>query len=251
MSRPTYAAVWRARFAPQAASCEEILRGDPFPDWPRNDSPERDAAMELTQGLRMFYAGEEDIARRFFERAVAVVARAEAEKPYQESEDLPFPRNRAALARTKVHAASLLGGMSLSEARLTLSSAAGDYELWCQGYRGSSWDAQAQAYYLNAVRLASLAEDAALVSRLLATRKNFKWHPEEREILGLLAAGERGAELAQRLLALFDRLRNPDFRSPVFLETELVSLELALLHDLVFGAGAPLDWLAAARRVGE
>lgn len=247
--RPSYSAVWRKRYLAQRDSFVRLLDWDLYPDWEHNGSPEVQTTAELTQGLLVFWGGDEETASSFFRRSLECSERTEREKPYAESELLPYPRNRAAHLRARVHARNLLGTGTPELTRDELRRAALDYAEWCRGY--GSWDAQAQAYYLNAVRLASLAPDEALVADLLRTRRGFKWHSAEHELLALSAANNREESTRKLFEALFDRLRDPDYRSPVFLEVELVCLELALLHDRIFHPAEPLDWPRAARRVGE
>ena len=249
--RPSYAAVWRQRYEANREGYECLLHWDIFRDWERDEQPEVRSGCELVDGLRILWGGNGDLARDFFRRADRVIERTEIEKRLVVEQNAAFPRNRAAHLRTAAHVRNLLNTANWADTCATLVEAATDYAQWCQDYWGSGWDSQAQAYYLNAVRLGSIAGDHALVARLLATRRTFKWHSVEHQLLKRIASGERSSLLADELHILLDRLRNPDLRSSVFIEIEPVILELAVLHEACFGSGMPVDWTYAARTLGR
>ncbi len=91
-----------------------------------------------------------------------------------------------------------------------------DFEAWAVMWTGNEWDDQAQADYLSAVRMALIADDRKQFTKLLKTRRSFKFHTQEHSLYRTMAEEFQHSPTFQdhRLLStdfcqLFDQYRNP------------------------------------------
>ena len=257
MARPSYADAWKAHVREQGDGYRQILEMDAFRTWERNSRPDGLAGDRLEYGLRLIYGGgSQEDARAYFELSRAVMNRALDENKLESPTCLSgFPKNRGQLVRAGTYAGALLGEPCSREALLAAST---DLEAWCKNYEPRQWKAQAQAHLLAAVRLALIAQDPARALDLIKSRRSFKWHEEEssslREI-ARVAAGERAAlaaEAIQQFDAYFDRVRDPDHKSDVYIEHGILRFELAVIREMYLEerAGA-LNWERAAKAVAH
>jgi hypothetical protein len=240
MSRPTYRRFWRTAYVEQEASYRTILGWDVYGNWERNAMPDGTAEGELIVALRLKYSGiPEAPASAFLERSLSVVERTLREDKLSSARcQGGFPLNRGRLLRTKAYASVLLGSSFNAEA---LRQASSDHQSWVEAGQARSWDSQAEAYYLAAIRLALVEGDGERARLLVAGRKSLKWHKQEYAVLKALSARPPGAftgeqELLQELDAYFDEVREPGYQPKVFIESFILPFELALLRDKYFEA---------------
>jgi len=204
----------------------------------------------LRYGLEFFYAQWNDPdGRSFLEQATTVADRALREEKYRGTEFLEasFPQNHGFLLRVRSYANALLGH-TLDEA--ALHQAAIDCEEYSKKFAKKKWDSHDQADYLAAVRLALVAGDLNHACRLLDTRKSFKWHFEEFEILKGIADGlaqKMGEKDRVIMLALldsyFNKIRDPNFKPDVYMEAQILRLELGAIRDKYFISGdGVINW---------
>jgi hypothetical protein len=232
---------WTTKDKATRADLRTILAMDPFEHWEFNRMPESSAEERLRYGLRIFYSQWNDPdGRAFFEQTLRVADRALHEEKYKGTEflDAGFPKNRGRLLRARAYAAALLG-QALDENALRQASI--DCAEYCKILKGKLWDSQGQANYLAAVRLALVAGDQEQARQLMKTRKSFRWHFEEFEILrgiiGTIDEGipEKGRVIMQALLeAYFNKIRDPHLKPDVFMETDILRLELGAIRDKYF-----------------
>lgn len=246
--------LWVERYERDRNGFAEVLTWDPFREWERNAMPESSVQQELRGALYVAYAWGVD-----HEQAVAFLNRAckAAERTINEDKltsalsVASFPLNRGTLHRDYSYARAILGER-LDEEALRQSSR--DFEEWCKKYGKGQWDSQAQANYLAAVRLASITGDIDRARELLKTKKSFNWHKVEHELwkrlVELSGTVRADAEFSEYFMEYFDKFRDPRFIPDVYMETDVLRLELAAIRDkyLVSGYGE-IDWSRAVDSV--
>ena len=228
--------LWIARYEKNRDAYPQLLSWDPFRDWERNRMPESSVENELLNGLRVAYAWTVSCGQAvaFFERACEVAQRVfyedKLKSPLSSSS---FPLNRGILNRAFSYARAILFESVDVEA---LRQSSRDFEQWCKGYGKREWDSQAQANYLATVRLAFIAGEIDRARELLKNTKSFKWHDREHALWKRLADSDgqalrADAEFAEQFREYFNQLRDPRFIPDVYMETDILRLELALLRD--------------------
>jgi len=245
-----YASAWAAALARDRSAYLILLEKDPFEKWDLNRMPEGTAERLLVMGTEILFGDRADVlGSAFIERALRVAERALAEQKYESALcKNGFPLNRGHLERVRTLATGTLGGSLDVEA---LRRASDDCAAWCEGYERREWDSQAEAYYLGAVRMALLGMDTARTEKLLASRRRFKWHRIEYELLKdiatrLVTDRPLDAGLAERFKGFFDRVRDPAFKPEVFAEAKIQRLEIGLLWDRGFVSDdQTIDWSRA------
>lgn len=240
--------LWIARYEMNRSGYPEMLADHPFDGWERSHMPETRVEEELSYGLYIAYAwgSDHEQAVAFFNRACVVAERAiDEDKLTSPLSNSSFPLNRGILNRAFSYARAALGEPLDSSA---LRQASQDFEEWCKGYGRRDWDSQAQANYLAAVRLALVAGDLERARELLKTKKSFKWHNEEHQIWFRLVERDRAIDdaLAESFDRYFGRLRDPGFVPDVYMEIDILRIELAAVRDkyLVSDDGK-IDWWRA------
>ncbi|GIK26606.1 MAG: hypothetical protein BroJett006_28520 [Betaproteobacteria bacterium] len=256
-SSPSYRSLRADRYEAERAQLLSMLDSDMWQGW-AND-PEVIITLELSHGIRALLGGDLSIARRYFRRGMTVCERSDRELPCRPPPDdmepalaYAFPLNRAQRTRCRVHLRGFLEAPDAHESAVReLHAAAEDlvaYEAYDQ--RGS-WSEIGQARTLDAVRFMLLSGDVAAAARILKTRRKFRHHAEEHAILLDLVKGDRSAHVRERLVAFFDRIRNPEAKLEAHRDVDLVPIETALLLDRLFDhPDGRLHWLRAAARTG-
>ena len=230
-----YKALWLARYERDRSGFGEVLMWDPFREWERNSMPEVSVQQEFRGGLYVAYAfgSDHEQAMAFLRRTCQVAQRVIDEdkltSPVCQSR---FPKNRGTLYRAYTYARAILG-RSLDIEALRQSSR--DFEEWCKRYEKGEWDSQAQANYLSAVRLSLIAGDIDRARELLKTKRSFKWHNTEHGLWKLLVEKREQARGDAEFIALFNyyfaKLRDPSVVPDVYMETDVLRLELAVIAD--------------------
>lgn len=240
--------LWIARYERNRSGYPEMLADDPFDGWERSHMPETRVEEDLAYGLYISYAWgpEQEQAVAFFKRVCTVAERAiDEDKLTSPLSNSSFPLNRGVVNRAYSYARAVLGGSLDSPA---LHQASLDFEEWCKGYGRRDWDSQAQANYLAAVRLAVVVGDLERARALLKSRKSFKWHHEEHHLWSRLVERDGAIDdaLAENYDRYFDRLRDPGFIPDVYMETDILRLELAAIRDkYLAGEDGKIDWSRA------
>lgn len=246
--------LWFERYERDRDGFAEILTWDPFKDWQVDRMPEMGVGEELRAGLYIAYARGTDYeqAVAFFRRACQVAQRAiDEDKLTSPHSNSSFPLNRGVLYRAYSYARAILGEQLDVRA---LAQSSRDFEEWCKGYKKSEWDSQAQANYLSAVRLAIVAGEIDRAQELLKTRKSFTWHKTEHEVwkrlVELRGDVRTDAEFGGRFGEYFDKLRDPRFAPDVYMETDILRLELAAIRDkYLISEDGVIDWSRAVDSV--
>ncbi|WNG47962.1 hypothetical protein F0U60_30335 [Archangium minus] len=227
-----FSATWEARYQAEREGYRILLAQDPFEDWERSRKPEWAAEEQLFMALEILYARKNvPEARSFLQKGQQIAERILAERKL-ESEVCRggFPLNLARLLRTQAYISALLAEKVSFDAGL-LRRAADMNEEWCRAYSGRQWDSQVQAYYLAAVRLCLIAGDLGRARELLTTKKSFKWHEEEHRLWKQWVDGPRTRKDGWvEFDAYFDRLRDPNLKTDIFLEKGVLRLELGVLR---------------------
>ncbi|MDP9191459.1 MAG: hypothetical protein M3P06_07135 [Acidobacteriota bacterium] len=242
-----FARLWRHRYERDPHSAAVVLTWDPFREWGRNAMPESSVESELTNGLEIAYAFGPDYeqAVAFFRRACQVAQRAvDEDKLSSPLCSSSFPLNRGMLYRNYTYAHVILGEPLDIEA---LRQSSRDFEEWCKNYGKGEWDSQSQAYYLAAVRLSLVAGDLDRAHELLKTKKSFKWHNTEHGLWKMLVEKRGQVRENAEFVALFNyyfaKLRDPSFVPDVYMETDVLRLELAAIADkYITSDDGRIDW---------
>jgi hypothetical protein len=232
---------WSEHFQKHRAGYEEIANWDPFKNWERNYMADGAVEDGLRHGLIALYASDKALAGKFLQQSLALFQRAMKDRKFRpEGPGSGYPRNLAQAIRAQFYASALLGKRCDFK---QLEEASEHYQTWCRGYRKGDWNAQSEAYYLNAVRLYLIASNRDKAAELLGARK-IKWHGDEAENLKRLAGGEDLGEAdAERFDSLFLPLCSPRYFHNVFFELEIVRLELSVLRYQYFSASpGTIDW---------
>ncbi|MEA2572469.1 MAG: hypothetical protein QOI24_4470 [Acidobacteriota bacterium] len=246
--------LWFARYERDQKSFAKVLGWDPFKDWDANAMPEMQVEEELAGGLYVSYAvgPDHEQAVAFFRRACRVAQRVIDEDKLTSPLCVGgLPLNRGRLYRAYTYARCILGELLDLKA---LEQSSRDFEDWCKGYGKGEWDSQAQANYLSAVRLSLIGGDVERGRELLKTKKSVKWHKSEHELWKLLVE-VRGEELradaafGRKFSEYFDKLRDPGFVPDVYMEMDIVRLEMSAIRDkyLISDDGV-IEW---SRAVGS
>lgn len=223
---------WKEKVAKDLKDLRTLLTWDVFKDWDRTSMPQTIADHELALGLKILYGeGPFDEARMFHERCVQITQRALDEDKLQSGFCAgAFPINRGHLLRARTYARAVLGEPLDHAALLQASS---DVEAWVKVFPKSQWG----------------DNDIERVRKLLSTKKSFKYHQGEHFLLTQLAKDPQPPPPMGDLIFLesfdrfFDTVRDPDFKPPVFLETDIVRLELgAIRYKYYDSPDATIDW---------
>ncbi len=222
---------------------------DHFDNWERNGGPEIKADWHLANALCILYGdGDKRLAEKFFCATIELIDRAFAEdKFHSEFSESGLPRNQGEGLRVRSYARALMGSGLDTQALLQASEY---FVEWTSDWTGADWDSQAQSDYLVAVRMALIAGNIKRASELLKTRRSFKWHAEEHTLLKAITSEfEKGipianVELHQRVVAFFDRIRDPGFKPDIFFPKDMGRLEWGVLSHKYFTAGDDIDWPA-------
>jgi hypothetical protein len=227
--------LWIAHYERNRAAYPDVLRNDPFVFWERDQIPEMAVDEELRAGLHIAYAWgtAHEQALAFLRRACSVAQRIIGEDKLTSPECVGgFPLNRGRVYRSYSYARALLGEPLDVEA---VEQSSRDFEEWCRGYGKGEWDSQAQANYLASVRLALISGNLDRARELLKTKKSFRWHKDEHELWKILVEKReeirRDEEFAHRFSRLFDKLRVPGFVPDVYIETDILRLELPAIRE--------------------
>lgn len=249
-----YKVLWLARYERNRAGYPQMLGIDPLDGWARNHMPEMMVEEEMNAGLRIAYAFSTDHeqAVAFFRRACSVAQHAiHEDKLTSPMCNSSFPLNRGILYRAYTYARALMGEPVDIEA---LRQSSRDFEEWCKGYKKGEWDSQSQANYLAAVRLSLIGGDIDRVRDLLKTKRSFKWHNTENGLWKMLVEkGERRGDDGE-FVALFNyhfgKLRDPRLVPDVYMETDVLRLELAVIADkYIVSPDGRIDWRRAVESV--
>ena len=244
--------VWRDRVRNEREAYRRIGEADPFDGWERNAMPEATADRLFTYGCEVLFGGEDDsLGRRFLESALAIRARALMEGKLESPQCRDrFPWNQAKLLEIGELSSAMLGGVLNPE---NLRQAALGFEEWCSDFTAAEWDSQAQSHWLTAIRLALLADGLEYARTLLRSRRSFRAHPEEREILKGLAIGEGAIDdsTRARIRRYLDYVRDPSCKPSVFLPKNVVRIEVGALYlKLIQAEQKAFDWKDVIRVVG-
>ena len=219
----------------------------PFENWEQNSKSEWKAELSFADGLEACYANiSSPIAKILFRACVEIVDRAFAEDRFHAKyAEYGLPRNIGAALRVRAYAKALLGELLVNE---DLRQASANYIEWCSSWTGVDWDSQAQSDYLSAVRMSLIAGDIKQAQQLLATKRKFKWHTEEHGLLLDITREVQfgipiqNLEMHNRVVAFFDRIRDPDFKPDVFFPKDMGRFEWGVLIEKYFTLGIEIDW---------
>lgn len=243
MSSISHRSKWSDPKARDLRGLREVFNWDPFENWHRNGHPEWSADEQFHLGIK-FLAGWNMRAEadECFRRVLRISERTfKEDKLHQERPRDFWPGNRGHLLRVRAIAAGCLGQL-LDCAALIQSS---DDYLSEAPAEGLSWDSYAQAHYLTAIRLALLSGDLKRTQELLSTRRSFKWHATEHDLLRRMLATNRppGAVTLEEVDQYFDVIRDPDFKPKVFMDLEIARVEWAAIRDRYFiSPDGQVDW---------
>lgn len=251
MIKKRYKPQWVAKYEADLNTLREELGMDPFEDWERNRMPEGDVEDGLRDAVDILYADRTSAdAVRFLRRSLEVANRIFAEDKLQSQLCTGgFPENRGRMLRAKIYAQSLLREPLDVKGLLQASS---DYEAWCKDYKGKDWDSVGEAEYLAAVRLAVIAGDLERASKLLKTKRPFKWHKEEHGLLKRVVNAVfiekqplplRDQALLEQFDEYFDRIRDPNLEPDIFIELDVLRLEIGAIRYKYFTDDrGDIDW---------
>lgn len=195
---------------------------------------------DLNNGFRLVYAGEHELARRFFERTIE--AASVALEGEQLEKNALWPSNRGELL---VYEAVARGCVSGGTGSSSFSKASADFvEATSTLPRFNHLERE---QYLWAIRCALVADDEARARELMDAQWARLRRHEEGELLRKLA--KRDETVLAALDDYFERAREP--RSHVVTMGSLTHpLELGILRDKLLEPGKQPDWLKLVARVG-
>ena len=220
---------------------------DHFHNWARNSMPEMIAGVYLSNALCALYAGGGiQVAEKFFCATIELIDRAfEEDRFHAKYAEYGLPKNQGEALRVRAYARALTGNdLNLED----LIQASKYYIEWCSAAKGAEWDSQAQSNYLDSIRMLLIADDLEGARELLKTKRKFKWHTEEHELLKTIVCEAElnipieNEELYQRVIAFFDRIRDPDFKPDVFFPKDLGRFEWGVLLHKYFVDSERINW---------
>jgi hypothetical protein len=231
---------------------------EPFKEWDRLREHGSFANTRLTLGaLQALYAdGPHAIIQRFLLAALEIVDRAITEIDFENGkwQQKSFPLNRGEAFQVRAYARALGGGFLSTDDLLQAST---DYEQWVYLAAGRNWDAQDEAKYLNAVRMALIAGDRDRFASLLQAKRSFKSHTEEYAIYKAMATEFEHSgtienrELKIRFKSLFDRYRDPQFKSDFYVHLALLRFELGIIWCKCFFPTSEFGWQEVINAISE
>ena len=240
MNETSYKSIWIAKYQRDREYYEKET--EPFDGWENLARHGSMAEQYLHLGLYASYGNSsEAIADKFFRAAVKITDRAELEERFERGKysSMEFPRNRGVALRARAYASALAGEALRTQ---DLARASLDFVEWCKSYSRREWDGQGQANYLAGVRTALIAGDKERFTSLLNYKWPFSYHLEESDLYRAMANEIREAAvicndaLRKKFRTLFDNYRDPEFKSDVFLEREIVRFELGVFWCRYFNA---------------
>jgi hypothetical protein len=214
-------------------------------NWPRNSCPNLEADRCLSHALSLLYADvPKSLIEKFLGFSIALIDRGLEEHKFEEPYG-DFPRNRAAGLRARAYALALRG-----EALKTadLRQAIEDFQTWCADITPGRWHDLTEFQVLSSARLALIVGDLDLFERLLPFRYKIKLHREEAELLlqlkNLLRKREQPLprDYCERFTQYYERIRNPEFKSDIYMETDLLRFELGVLYCQYVATDVPFSW---------
>jgi hypothetical protein len=216
-------------------------------NWELVDSPNEPAERLLFDALDLLYArAPKALSVKFLDFVVQVIDRALAENRFRpDSPRANFPRNRGEGLRARAYALALCGEPLRTA---DLRQAVDDYRAWCEEITPGRWHDVTESHVLSSARLALIVGDLDLFERLLPFRYKIKLHREEAELLlqlkNLLRKGEQPLprDYCERFTQYFERIRNPEFKSDIYMETDLLRFELGVLYCQYVATDVPFSW---------
>ncbi len=229
---------------------------EPFKNWERNSKPEWIAERYFVNALEVLYASvERELPRIFLSATVELLDRAfDEDRFHAQYAEYGLPKNIGEALRVRTYTKALMGEPLAVD---DLKQGSEHYIEWCSGWKGADWDSQAQSDYLTAVRIALIAGDLNYAKELLATKRKFKWHAEEHQLLLEIAhEAEEGIpinnlDLRDRVDRFFDLIRDPDFKPDVFFPTDMGRFEWGVLVYKYFVGRNRIDWPAVINLISR
>ncbi|WP_243374396.1 hypothetical protein [Microvirga solisilvae] len=227
-----FKSIWQARYQSGRADYRQLLEKDLFATWDINIKPDWTAERQLFMGLKIFYSGLNDAdALNFLVKGHHVVQRSHQDRKLESGKcKTGFPLNRGRLLRAQAYITAILSNEFIFDDAL-LHQASIDHEDWCRPYKGRQWDSQAQAYYLAAIRLSIISDNLSRTEELLKAGKTFKWYEEEHHLWSQwIDRYKHQRNEWPELDDYFDRVRDPNLIPDIFMEKDILQLELGIIR---------------------
>jgi len=254
MTKPQYKERWIEKYRQAESDLRELLTWDPFEDWEKDTMPESGVGDQIFYGLRVLYASAApELAAAYLERGLQIAERTVKEDKCRKGRAADgWPQNHGLLLRNRGYL-EVLQGRPLDTQALVQAAR----EMWSwhveNTTRKSDWEDVGEAEQLQALHLALIAGDEALVRELMEPRKwPFDCHQEEHALLKALAQAVfverrptplKDVALRERFECFFDVARDPDSKRVYSVTNVLFMLELGAIRDKYFiSSDGVIDW---------
>lgn len=245
-----YSARRHARWSSNDASFNQLIHEDPsLQSWERpSNLPAIRVTEQLSCALECFYAGDRRRGEIFLRRAIRNADRLIAEKRYLDTDaaEAGHPMELGQILRGRSYAQWLLGE---NLCRKELRQAAEHIAIWCltkaEDCAGFDFPTTMDRY-MQAVRAAMIACDLDYTGELLKAKRKLRWHYAEEHAFWTRLVQmypEVSDAFDIEFEALFDRVRDPDFRDVEgsYPNCDMLALETGIIREMYIVRDSPHD----------
>lgn len=216
------------------------LRGDPIKQLDKHDYEDRD----FDRGLNLLRLGNHwELARRFFERTIVKANHRIEAGLMSKQVRVGQVYDIDDAVRSKVYAAAMLDRSIESD---LLVKAARELEAYCAEVGPSHWNASFQEMFLSTIRMTMIAGDLDLARKLIRSKRSFRLHKDQRDLLRKLlrksVRPSREPELLERCHAFLDFVRRPYASKCVPWLGRWIDLEWAVIVEKFINEIEHPDW---------